>query len=273
MPTKPFQTLPALQWRSPEVEATSIERAVPEETAIGLCYDSEPYAVLMATPADLEDLAVGFTVTERIAAAADVEDVRLGEHADGVVVDVLLSPKGRRGAGGLRQRNLEGRSGCGLCGVQSLEDAIRPLSPLANGLQVRREAVQAALAALETLTPLGRLTRATHAAGWADLSGGLRAVREDVGRHNALDKLVGAAARAGFDPSEAFIVVTSRCSYEMVEKTAIAGVSLLAAISAPTTLAIAKARAANLTLIALARADGCMVFTGAERVLDGVSPA
>jgi FdhD protein len=273
MQTRPFQDQRAVQWRVGEAEPAPIERAVAEETAIGLCYDSEPYAVLMATPADLEDLAVGFTLTERIADAADVEDVRLGEHPDGVVVDVLLSSEGRRKIGRLRQRNLEGRSGCGLCGLQSLEDAIRPLTPLANGLEVRREAVQAAFAALETQTPLGRLTRATHAAGWADLSGQLKVVREDVGRHNALDKLIGAAARAGLDPADAFIAVTSRCSYEMVEKAAIAGVGLLAAISAPTALAIAKARTANLTLIALARSDGHMVFTGAERIVDGVSSA
>jgi FdhD protein len=168
----------------------------------------------------------------------------------------------------MRQRAIAGRSGCGLCGVQSLEEAVRPLTPLPAGLTVRREAVQAALAELEIRQALGRATRATHAAAWADPDGRLLAVREDVGRHNALDKLIGAAARTGFDPARAFIVVTSRCSYEMVEKTAIAGVALLAAISAPTALAIRKAKAANLTLIALARADGHAVFAGAERLLD-----
>ncbi len=273
MRIKPFKTLPALQWRPASDRNESIERAVAEETAIGLCYDSEPYAVLMATPADLEDLAVGFTVTERIARAEHVADVRQGEHPDGIVVDVLLTPEGRGAIGTLRQRAIEGRSSCGLCGVQSLEDAVRPLAVLPDSLLVSHGAVQAALAALEAQQPLGQATRATHAAAWADASGRLRLVREDVGRHNALDKLIGAAARARLDPARALIVVTSRCSYEMVEKTAIAGVAVLAAISAPTALANAKAKAANLTLIALARGDGHAVFTGGQRVLDTDAPA
>jgi FdhD protein len=272
MKTPSVQTVPAAQWRANAEGLQPIKRCVPEETAIGLCYDSEPYAVLMATPQDLEDLAIGFTITERIASAGDVADVRRGEHPDGIVVDVLLTPEGRRKIGALRPRTLEGRSGCGLCGVQSLEDAVRPLPRLEIGLQISPAAVQTALAALEAQQPLGQATRATHAAAWADASGRLLAVREDVGRHNALDKLIGAAARLGLDPSQALIVVTSRCSYEMVEKTAVAGVAVLAAISAPTALAIRKARAANLTLIALARGDGHAVFAGDER-MQGAVPA
>jgi FdhD protein len=269
MKIKPFQTLPVLQWRAGATGPEAIERAVPEEIAVGISYDSEPYAVLMATPADLEDLALGFTVTERIATAADVHDMRIGEHPEGFVVDLLLSREGARSSRERRRRNLEGRSSCGLCGVENLDDAIRALAPLPTGFAVRREAVQAALAALETEQALGQATRAVHAAAWADAEGRLVLVREDVGRHNALDKLIGAALRAGHDPARAFVVVTSRCSYEMVEKTAIAGISLLVAISAPTALAIRRAETANLTLVALARADGHMVFTGAERVLEG----
>jgi len=260
--------IPAAQWRAAAGEARRIDRTVPEESAIGLCYDSEPYAVLMATPGDLDDLALGFTVTEKIAEARDVLDIRVGEHEHGFVVDILLSLVGRRRASVKRRRNMEGRSGCGLCGVQSLDDVVRDIDALPDGLTITRSALQAALAALETEQQLGQATRASHAAAWADGAGRLLAVREDVGRHNALDKLIGAAARGGFDPREAFIVVTSRCSYEMVEKTAIAGVALLAAISAPTALAVRKAQAANMTLVALARADGHMVFTGAERIVD-----
>jgi FdhD protein len=266
MNRKPVQDIPGRQWRRDG--DSEIMRAAPEETAIGVSYDSEPYAVLMATPADVEDLALGFTVSERIARAEDVLEVRVSEYDEGLLADVLLTKAGAASAKDRRRRNLEGRSSCGLCGVQSPEDAFRALPVLADGLTVSRAAIQGALAALETAQPLGQATRATHAAAWADASGSVLLVREDVGRHNALDKLIGAALKAGLDPASAFVVITSRCSYEMVEKTVLAGVSLLVAISAPTALAIRKAEAANLTLIALARPDGHVVFTGGERVAD-----
>jgi FdhD protein len=266
--TEPVQIQPALQWRAGAASPEAIMRAVPEETAIGISYDSEPYAVLMATPADVADLALGFTVSERIAAAGEVLDIRVSEHDEGLVADVLLSRAGAASARDRRRRNMEGRSSCGLCGIQSPEDALRALPVLPPGLTVGRQAIQAALTALEGRQTLGAATRATHAAAWADADGTLLFVREDVGRHNALDKLIGAALKAGLDPARAFVVVTSRCSYEMVEKTVLAGVSLLVAISAPTALAIRKAQGANLTLIALARADGHAIFAGAERVLD-----
>jgi FdhD protein len=259
------RTLRAEQWRVGGA-AQPIERVTAEEVAIGVCYDSAPYAVLMATPADVEELAIGFTVSEGIAAAADIVEVRVGEHPDGLVADVLLSARGAKAAKTARRRNLEGRSSCGLCGVQSLKDAIRPLPTLPDGLAVSRAAIQAALAELETRQVLGAATRAVHAAAWADGAGALLLVREDVGRHNALDKLIGAAHRAGLNAGAAFVVVTSRCSYEMVEKTAVAGVAMLVAISAPTALAIRKAVACNLTLVALARADGHTVFTGGRRI-------
>lgn len=268
MTPAPVQILPALQWRVGAQGPEGIERATPEETAVGISYDSEPYAVLMATPEDVADLALGFTVSERIAKADDVLEVRVSEHDEGLIADVLLSKAGAAGARERRRRNLEGRSSCGLCGVQSPEDALRALPVLPDGLAVTRNAIQAALAAMEPLQRLGAATRATHAAAWASRDGRILMLREDVGRHNALDKLVGAALKAGLDPAEAFVIVTSRCSYEMVEKTVLAGVGLLVAISAPTALAIRKAEAANLTLVALARRDGHAVFTGAHRVLD-----
>ena len=139
---------------------------------------------------------------------------------------------------------------------------------MAGGLTVTRDAIQRAVAAMEGRQPLGRSTRATHAAAWADARGEVRLVREDVGRHNALDKVVGAAVRAGLDPASAFIVVTSRCSYEMVDKTACAGVAMLVAISAPTALAIRRAEEAGMTLVALARGDGHTVFAGAARIVE-----
>ncbi len=269
MTAQPVQILPALQWRVGAAHGPErIERAAPEEMAVGVSYDSEPYAVLMATPQDVADLALGFTVSERIAKAADVLDIRVSEHDEGLVADVLLTRAGAASARDRRRRNMEGRSSCGLCGVQSPEDALRALPVLADGLTVARDAIQAALGAMEPLQVLGNETRATHAAAWAARDGTIRLVREDVGRHNALDKLIGAALKAGLDPAEAFVIVTSRCSYEMVEKTVLAGVGLLVAISAPTALAVRKAEGANLTLVALARRDGHALFTGAHRVVD-----
>ena len=269
MTAQPVQILPALQWRVGAAHGPErIERVAPEEMAVGVSYDSEPYAVLMATPQDVADLALGFTVSERIAKAADVLDIRVSEHDEGLVADVLLTRAGAASARDRRRRNMEGRSSCGLCGVQSPEDALRVLPVLANGLTVARDAIQAALNAMEPLQVLGNETRATHAAAWAARDGTIRLVREDVGRHNALDKLIGAALKAGLDPAEAFVIVTSRCSYEMVEKTVLAGVGLLVAISAPTALAVRKAEGANLTLVALARRDGHALFTGAHRVVD-----
>jgi FdhD protein len=270
--TEPVLILPALQWRAGASSPEEIARAVPEETAIGISYDSEPYAVLMATPGDVADLALGFTVSERIAQAADVLDVRVSAHDEGLVADVLLSRAGSQSARERRRRNLEGRSSCGLCGVQSPEDALRALPVLPDGMTVGRDTIQAALNAMEAFQVLGAATRATHAAAWANLDGSIALVREDVGRHNALDKLIGGALKQGLDPARAFVIVTSRCSYEMVEKTVLAGVALLVCISAPTALAIRKAQGANLTLIALARKDGHAVFTGAQRVTE-LAPA
>jgi FdhD protein len=272
MTTAPVQIQPALLWRAGALSPEAIERATPEETAVGISYDSEPYAVLMATPEDVADLALGFTVSERIARAGEVLDIRVGEHDEGLVADVLLTRAGALTARERRRRNMEGRSSCGLCGVQSPEDALRALPVLPDGLAVTRDVIQAALTALEPLQVLGKATRATHAAAWADREGRILLVREDVGRHNALDKLIGAALRAKLDPSRAFVIVTSRCSYEVVEKTVLAGITLLVAISAPTALAIRKAQGANLTLVALARHDGHAVFTGAQRVLDAPAP-
>lgn len=257
----------AAQWRA-GAQTLSIERAVPDEVAIGLSFDGRPHTVLMATPADVEDLARGFTLTEAVATVADIIGVEVRETDLGLLADVRL----RAGAANrkARPRTLEGRSSCGLCGVQRLADAVRPLPVLAAGRQIAHQAVQAALDALNEAQALGRLTRATHAAAFADAEGRVLLSREDVGRHNALDKLAGAIAVAGLDPAQGFIVVTSRCSFEMVEKAVRIGCPVLVAVSAPTELAIRKAEAAGLTLIALARSDGHTVFTRADRLVEAV---
>jgi FdhD protein len=255
----------AMQWRTGAGSQT-IERATPQEVAVGLSFDGRPHTVLMATPADLEDLAVGFTLTEAVAGARDVLAVEVTETELGFLADVKLQPGAiQRKA---RPRTLEGRSSCGLCGVQRLADAVRPLPRLDGGAKISHQAVQRAVDALDDAQALGRLTRATHAAAFADAEGRLVVVREDVGRHNALDKLAGAMARGGRDAAAGFVLVTSRCSFEMVEKTVRMGCSILVAVSAPTDLAIRRAEDSGLTLVALARADGHTVFTHAERLLD-----
>ena len=256
------------EWRIGAPAARPILRDLPDETAIGLSYDGRPHAVLMATPTDVEDLAVGFTLTERIAGVGDIGDITVQEVEDGVAIDIKLAADARRQKA--RSRMMEGRSSCGVCGVQRLKQAVRVMPEVGEGLRVRRSAIQDALAALEEKQPLGRLTRAMHAAAWADASGRLLMVREDVGRHNALDKLIGAGLRAGLDPSSGMVVVTSRCSFEMVEKAVIAGFQMIVAISAPTALALRKADEAGLTVVALARADGHSVFSHPERILDEV---
>lgn len=248
-------------------QSQSGSRDVPAEAAVGLCYDSIPYVVVMATPSDLEDLAVGFTITEAVADFDAIEQVAVSDGPDGLLVDVLLVRDAGIDIARARRRTLEARSSCGLCGVETLKEAVRPIKPVGQGALITHASIQAALAALETGQRFGSATHATHAAAWADERGRVLVLREDVGRHNALDKLIGAALRAGLDPSRAFIVVTSRCSYEMVEKTAAAGVAILVAISAPTSLAIEKAQTAGLTLVAIARADGHAVFTHPARVV------
>jgi len=258
-----------LQWRPDG--AQRIERDTPTEAAIGLSFDGRPHTVLMATPADLADLAVGFTITEGVAAWSDIADLGIEATDQGHLVDIRLRPSARRRPA--RPRTLEGRSSCGLCGVQRLADTVRPLPKVSSAEVVTHEAVQRAVLALSDVQPLGRRTRATHAAAFAGRDGALRLAREDVGRHNALDKLAGALFREGLDPARGFVVVTSRCSFEMVEKTARIGCPMIVAVSAPTDLAIAKAEEAGVTLVALARADGHTVFSHTHRLIGQLQTA
>lgn len=255
----------AVQWRAGNA-AQAIERITPREAAVGLSFDGRPHTVLMATPEDLQDLALGFVVTEGVARAGEVKAITVKEETLGVLVDVAFAPGAL--ARKARPRNLEGRSSCGLCGVQRLADAVRPLPIVGEGARIRHKVIPLALAALEARQALGRLTRATHAAAFFTSEAELVLVREDVGRHNALDKLAGAMAGQRLDAASGFVVVTSRCSFEMVEKTARMGCPILVAVSAPTDLAIAKAEEAGITLVALARADGHAVFAGGERLIE-----
>jgi len=260
-PDRQSWTRSGLQWRAGETQ--DIARDTPAEAAVGLSFDGRPHTVLMATPADIEDLAIGFTLTEGIAAPGEIVGVDIKVSELGWLADVRLEPGRRRIA---RPRTLEGRSSCGLCGVQRLADAVRPLPRVTSAATFAHEAIQRAVRALDEVQPLGQRTRATHAAAFAMRDGAIVLAREDVGRHNALDKLAGALAGQGLDAGTGFIVVTSRCSFEMVEKTARIGAPMIVAVSAPTDLAIRKAEEAGVTLVALARADGHTVFTHAQRL-------
>ncbi|QEL23918.1 formate dehydrogenase accessory sulfurtransferase FdhD [Bosea sp. F3-2] len=238
-----------------------IEVAV--ETPINIVYGNMPYAVMMASPSDLEDFVTGFSLTEGIVRGADeIRGIAIEPRDEGVIVTVELAP-GRFREHLARRRNLSGRTSCGLCGVETIEEIPMADAATRASRAVPASAIEAALAALDKHQPLNQLTRAVHAAAWCDPSGAILAVREDVGRHNALDKLIGARLRAGADASEGFLLVTSRASFEMVEKAAIFGAGTLVAISAPTSLAIERAKHLGLALAAVARRDGCIVFTGA----------
>ncbi len=242
-------------------------RRVADEVPVALSYNGANYAVLLATPDDLEDFAVGFSLTEGIVdTAAEIEDVTTHLGNNGIVLRIWL-PEARQERLRARQRRMAGPAGCGLCGIESLAEAARAPRPVTAAARFLPEDIEDAVAALRAHQPLGDATRAVHAAGFWHPRRGMVAVREDVGRHNALDKLAGQLARAGEAAEEGIVVLTSRVSVELVQKVAAVGAGLLAAVSAPTSLALETAEAAGLTLVAVARDDGFELFTHPERVL------
>lgn len=251
MPARPSRTPGSVAVRGEGVRAVrvleTVEWQVAEEVPVAVAVNGVSHAVMMATPADLEDFALGFCLTEDIIAdAAAVESVTVTEHPKGLVAALTVAPSAL-----LRDdpvlRGLAGRTGCGLCGVESLEDAVRTPRRV-QPADIDPQAVARAFAALPDHQPLNRANRTTHAAAYCDTDGTIVLAREDVGRHNALDKLVGAMAKAGLAGADGFVVMTSRCSFELVQKAARAGVPLLATLSAPTALALDLARQAGMTL-------------------------
>jgi FdhD protein len=243
------------------------ERAVPVEVPVAIVYDGTTHAVMLASPTDLEDFARGFSLTERIIDSPDaIRAIDIVEQPSGVEARVWLQPQASL-AVATRRRALAGPTGCGLCGVDSLEAAVPALVPTANTIEIADAAIFAAVNALAPAQVLNRATQAVHAAAWADRNGRLVAIAEDVGRHNALDKLIGRLIREGVDPTSGFIVLTCRVSVEMIQKSVVFGAGLVVAVSAPTSLAIRTADETNLTLVAVARADAFEVFTHPARVL------
>lgn len=244
--------------------ATPMLDAIAEEVPVALAYNGVSHAVMMATPADLEDFALGFSLSEGILRNPDeLLDLNVVEASQGLIVQLMISAR-RFAALRERRRSLAGRTGCGLCGVDSLDQAVRPVASVRRTSSVAIDAIGRALAALPDWQIMNRASRSLHAAAFAGASGAIVMAKEDVGRHNALDKLIGALATAKIDPASGFVLITSRCSFEMVQKAATAGFPLLVAISAPTAMAVRMAQAANLTMVALARADSMRVYSHHE---------
>ena len=231
-----------------------------------MVYNGVSFAVMLATPCDLEDFALGFALAEGIVAdAVEFELVDVLRTDRGISLQGLI-PSHRFAALAGRRRNLAGRSGCGLCGIESLEDAVRPLPRVESGASIRREAIASGMQALAAAQPLNAATGGAHAAAFI-AHDGRATVREDVGRHNALDKLIGALSATSLRGADGFLAITSRASWEIVHKAAYAGITIIAAISAPTSLAVAAADEAGITLIAFARDEAMNVYSHPQRIV------
>ncbi|MFJ9451638.1 formate dehydrogenase accessory sulfurtransferase FdhD [Herbaspirillum sp. NPDC101397] len=254
------------KWRDGRREV--VIDVVAEEVPIALEYNGISHAVMMATPADLEDFALGFSLTEGILAnPGELYDCEIVQGAEGIQVQMNVATE-RFVALKEKRRNLTGRTGCGLCGAETLEQAVRhPAAVQAGALQFSADTLHAALDAMQAQQQLQQQTGATHAAAWMGRDGKITLVREDVGRHNALDKLIGALAEQKQDFSAGAVIITSRASYEMVQKAATVGIGFIAAISAPTALAIRLAKETDVTLIGFVRRQGHVVYAGAHRLI------
>ena len=256
--------LPVRRWRDGRWEEAS--DAVADEVPVALTFNSIAHVVMLATPTDLTDLGRGFSFTEALVESpAEIRAVELKSTAQGIEVAVAV-PQQRLAQLLDRRRNLTGRTGCGVCGAETIEDAIRVPAAVAAGGVIGREALVGALVALRSRQGLNARTGSLHAAAWVGWDGQIRLVREDVGRHNALDKVIGALLEQQADRQDGLLVITSRASYEMVQKTATAGVRMLVAVSAPTALAIRLAESTGLTLVGFARESQQVVYTHPERL-------
>lgn len=276
--------------------ATPDDDRLAEEVPVAMHFDGEPFAVMMATPLDLEDFARGFALTEgRVGAIEEIERIDIQEVLEGITVNIRtartcgsrLSGCGSRFSGETalpqspserlagfsddigshKERILPGRSGCGICGSRELEDVVRHPDPVGIGPTLGVDAIERALESLRALQPINTFTGSVHAAAWALPDGAIVCVREDVGRHNALDKLIGAMNTARLDTDDGFVVITSRASYEMVTKAAVAGITIVVAISAPTALAVHLAADCGLTLIGFARPGRFNVYSRPQRII------
>jgi FdhD protein len=242
------------------------DAAIAAEVPVALAYNGHSHVVMMSTPSDLTDFAIGFSISEGILAGAnELLDLGVQEGETGIRVSMTIMPE-RFAELQKRRRNMTGRTGCGLCGVDDLTQVARPLPRVGRGVTIGIGAVHRALEALPAWQLANQETGAVHAAAWATPAGEIAFAREDVGRHNALDKLIGAMVRGHIDSEAGFAVITSRCSFEMVQKAATIGIPILVAISAPTTMALRIAERTGITLVALARSDSITVYANPGRI-------
>ncbi|MDK3026249.1 formate dehydrogenase accessory sulfurtransferase FdhD [Cupriavidus taiwanensis] len=262
--TPTHSTFAVNRWRGGELMLGPDE--VAEEVPVALEYNGISHAVMLATPADLEDFALGFSLSEGIVGSArEVYDIDIDMRPHGIAVQLDIAAAAFMRLKD-RRRSLAGRTGCGLCGSESLEQVMRAPAPVQSTASFHTDVIQAAFVQLQLRQALQRHTGATHAAAWLRADGHVSLVREDVGRHNALDKLAGALARSGDDIAGGAVLVTSRASYEMVLKTAAIGAGVLAAVSAPTALAVRLAEQAGITLAGFVRAGAHVVYAHPERL-------
>jgi FdhD protein len=261
----PVRTVGRRIWRDGRVDEAA--RAIPEETALALTYNGGTHAVMMGTPQDLADFAVGFSLCEGIIQSpGDIDSLDVVNLEDGIELRMWLA-RSKADRLNERRRHIVGPTGCGLCGVDSIAEAVRPAAIVGQGRSFSPQQIMSAMQAVVPMQQINSETRAVHAAAFWTPAQGIVALREDVGRHNALDKLAGALARDGIVASHGVVLLTSRVSVEMVQKTAAIGASVMVAVSAPTALAVRMADAAGITLAAIARADGFEVFTHPDRVV------
>ena len=261
----PVVSVRVQRWLAGTLESTTDQ--VADERPVAFKYLGVPHVVMLATPADLEDLAVGFTLSEALVASpAEIRAVEV--HAAGEALEIEIAITAERFADLLtRHRNLTGRTGCGMCGAETLADAIREPPALAGDLVISAREMHSALAALAAGQVYNARTGSIHAAAWVVPGTGVELVREDVGRHNALDKLIGALVRRGENLSLGYAIVTSRASYEIVQKAATVGIAAIVAVSAPTAFAIRSAQEFGITLVGFARPERHVVYAHGERLI------
>jgi FdhD protein len=269
-PVSESRPVPVVRWRREKPAASDpgspVDDSVAVELPVALTYNRVSHVVMMATPSDLEDFAVGFSITEALVGGVeDILSIRVIPRKGGTELAMTITEDWFDRLA-TQRRNMSGRTGCGLCGAENIEQALRDPKPVAHAVRVSHSALQKTVSELEAHQPLQAETGASHGAAWCTLDGDILCLREDVDRHNALDKLIGSLVRTGFDPSAGFVLISSRASYEMVYKAAAVGIELIMAVSAPTSLAVEFAEKSGVSLVGFARPGRHNIYTFPDRI-------